>query len=249
MTARPEPVTLQALVAPLAVISVRGSLERLVDHVTRDSRAVGERSVFVAIPGASVDGHTFVDTLDAAAVVVERDVAAKAGTTVIRVPSTKEALALMAAALHGFPGRTLRVVGITGTNGKTTTATVIDGALRHLGVKVGRIGTTGNFVDGEVRPTAFTTPEAPEVQALLAEMRDAGCSVVAMEVTSIGLAQRRVDGIPFAVAVFTNRERWSGATTPPTTRSARRRTPGPTGSRRGVTCGSRTSGWTPTGRR
>lgn len=204
MTARPEPVSLQTLIEHLAVISVRGPLHRLVDHVTRDSRDVGPRSLFVAIPGAKIDGHDFVGALDAGAVIVEREVEAKPGTTVIRVPSSKRALALLAAALHGHPGRTLQIVGITGTNGKTTTATVIDEALRSLGVKVGRIGTTGNFVDGVARPTSFTTPEAPEVQALLAEMRDAGCTVVAMEVTSIGLAQSRVDGIPFAVGVFTN---------------------------------------------
>lgn len=199
-----QPVSLRTLVEHLAVVSVRGTTDRLVDHVTRDSREVGRSSVFVAVPGAKIDGHSFAAEVDAAAVVVERDVIPKAGTTVIQVRSSKAALAEIAAALHGFPSRALQVVGITGTNGKTTTATVIDEALRHLGVKVGRIGTTGNFVDGALRPTRFTTPEAPEVQALLAEMRDAGCTVVAMEVTSIGLHQRRVDGTVFTVAVFTN---------------------------------------------
>jgi UDP-N-acetylmuramoyl-L-alanyl-D-glutamate--2,6-diaminopimelate ligase len=96
------------------------------------------------------------------------------------------------------------VVGVTGTNGKTTVTTLVEGGLRALGWSVGRIGTTGNALDGVPRPTRFTTPEAPELQALLAEMRDEGARAVAMEVSSIGLAQHRVDGIPFAVAVFTN---------------------------------------------
>lgn len=204
MIPRSKPVSLKSLIEDLEVISVRGPLDRMIDHVTRDSRDVGARTLFVAVPGAKVDGHEFIFSVDASAVIVERDVEAKPGVTVIRVPSGKRALALAAAALHGHPARSLRVVGITGTNGKTTTATVIDEALRHLGTRTGRIGTTGNFVNGTVRPTSFTTPEAPEIQALLAEMRDAGCDVVAMEVTSIGLAQHRVDGIPFAVGIFTN---------------------------------------------
>ena len=205
MIPRSEPVSLQALIDRLPVVSIRGPVDRWIDRVTRDSRdGSGARTIFVAVPGAKVDGHAFVGTVDAAAVIVEREVSVRPGTTVIRVPSAKQALAEIAAALHGDPARSLEVVGITGTNGKTTTATVIDEALRHLGVKVGRIGTTGNFVDGVVRPTSFTTPEAPEVQGLLSDMRDARCTVVAMEVTSIGLAQHRVDGIPFTVAVFTN---------------------------------------------
>jgi UDP-N-acetylmuramoyl-L-alanyl-D-glutamate--2,6-diaminopimelate ligase len=123
---------------------------------------------------------------------------------VIHVRSTRQALAWCAAALHRFPGRAMPVVGVTGTNGKTTTTTVIEEALHREGVMVGRIGTTGNAIALSPRPTSFTTPEAPQLQALLAEMREAGCQAVAMEASSVGLAQHRVDGIPFHVAVFTN---------------------------------------------
>jgi UDP-N-acetylmuramoyl-L-alanyl-D-glutamate--2,6-diaminopimelate ligase len=186
------------------VHSVTGSLDRLVHHVTRDSREVGSGSVFAAIVGANVDGHAFVPQLQAAVALVERPVQAQPGTTVIQVRSTRQALAWCASALHHFPGRAMRVIGVTGTNGKTTTTTVIEEALHREGVMVGRIGTTGNAIALSPRPTSFTTPEAPQLQALLAEMREAGCQAVAMEASSVGLAQHRVDGIPFHVGVFTN---------------------------------------------
>jgi UDP-N-acetylmuramoyl-L-alanyl-D-glutamate--2,6-diaminopimelate ligase len=138
-------------------------------------------------------------------VVVERDdVEPRAGVTKIVVPSAKHALAELSAALYDFPGRAMQVVAVTGTNGKTTVTTVVADALGAVGVRAGRIGTTGIAIGGEPRPAAFTTPESPDLQAMLAEMRDAGCTAVAIEASSHGLAQHRVDGIPFAVAVFTN---------------------------------------------
>ncbi len=198
------PMQLAALLQHVDTLEVRGPVDLDVDHVTRDSRQVRHGSVFVAVVGSRVDGHAFVRDVGARVVVVERDVEARPDQTVVRVTDTKVALAGLAAALYGFPGAAMAVIGVTGTNGKTTVTTLIDGALRALGWRTGRIGTTGNALDGELRPTSFTTPEAPELQALLAELRDAGARAVAMEVSSIGLAQHRVDGIPFAVAVFTN---------------------------------------------
>jgi UDP-N-acetylmuramoyl-L-alanyl-D-glutamate--2,6-diaminopimelate ligase len=190
------------LLARLDVVSVSGDVAVDLLRVTRDSREVDAHTVFVAIRGAQVDGHDLAGSVPAPVVVVERPVATRA--VCVQVRDAKLALALLAAALHGDPGRDLAVVGVTGTNGKTTVTTLVDGALRSLGWRTGRIGTTGNAVDGVIRPTAFTTPEAPALQQLLAEMRDEGVRTVAMEVSSIGLAQRRVDGIPFHVAVFTN---------------------------------------------
>lgn len=204
---RVAPVTVGALVARLDAVDVRAdadALARRVDGVTRDSREVGPTTAFVAVTGARVDGHAFAAEVDAAVVVVEREVEVRPGAALVRVRSTKRALAQIAAAVHGDPGHSLAVVGVTGTNGKTTVTTLIEQACIALGVHVGRIGTTGNAIDGVARAAGFTTPEAPELQALLAEMRDEGCRVVAMEASSIGLAQHRVDGIPFAVAVFTN---------------------------------------------
>lgn len=192
------------LLRALRPLAVEGPTDRPVGGVTRDSRTAGKNGVFVAIAGASVDGHALASTLDCAAVVVERDVPVRPGVTRVRVPDTRLALAQAAAAFHDFPARQVRVVGVTGTNGKTTTTTLVEGALRAAGHRAARVGTTGHFVDGVARPTAFTTPEAPELQAFLAELRDVGVGFLVMEVSSIGLAQRRVDGVPFAVAGFTN---------------------------------------------
>ena len=199
------------LLQHVSPLEVQGPVDRTVDRVTRDSREVTPTSVFVAIRGGTVDGHRFAPSADAAAVVVESPGPVRPGVTQVRVASTRRALALLSAALFGHPGRSLRVVGVTGTNGKTTVTTLIEQALVTLGVPVGRIGTTGHSVNGAPLATgadaAFTTPEAPALQALLASMRDDGVTVVAMEVSSIGLAQHRADGIPFAVAVFTNLSR------------------------------------------
>lgn len=195
---------LKLLLGQVEALQVQGRLDPEIDVITRDSRTAGARSIFVAVRGENVDGHRFVPEISAPVVVVERPVAAPEGVTVIQVADTKLALAQLSAALHGFPARSMPVVGITGTNGKTTVATLVDAALGSLGWCTGRIGTTGNWVGGVEHPTRFTTPEAPELQALLAKMRDAGAQAVAMEVSSHGLAQHRVDGIPFAVGVFTN---------------------------------------------
>jgi UDP-N-acetylmuramoyl-L-alanyl-D-glutamate--2,6-diaminopimelate ligase len=196
---------LRTLLSSTPVVRSTGSLDRPVSDVTRDTRALSPGGVFVAIRGGRVDGHDLIgDLAHAAALIVERPVAAPPGVTVIEVPDTRLALATLSAAFRGDPGRAIKVVGVTGTNGKTTTTTLVEQALRGLGRKAGRIGTTGIVVDGRDRPASLTTPEAPDIQAILAEARDAGCEAVAMEVSSIGLDQRRVDAIPYHVAVFTN---------------------------------------------
>ncbi len=193
---------LSVLLPRLAPLAIAGNTDVEISRVTRDSRQVDPHTAFVAIQGAKVDGHALASGMTAGAIVAERPVASDA--TQVIVADSKRALALLAAGLEGDPGGSLQIVGVTGTNGKTTTTTLIEGALRRDGRKVGRIGTTGNAIDGVSLPAGFTTPEAPELQHLLARMRDAGCTAVAMEVSSIGLSQHRVDGIPFALAVFTN---------------------------------------------
>ncbi len=181
-----------------------GSVDRSVRALTQDSRLARPDGVFVAVRGARVDGHDFAGTVDAAAVVMDRDVACRPGVTRIQVPHTQLALGPLASALNGHPSRSLDVVGVTGTNGKTTTTWMIEAICRHAGTPVGVIGTTGNRILGEELPTAYTTPLAETWQALLSRMRSAGCEVVAAEVSSIGLAARRVDGTRFKVAVYTN---------------------------------------------
>jgi len=199
---------LRSLLEHLEVQRVQGDLDRPVSAVTRDTRELGVDGVFVAIRGARVDGHDLVDRAGhAAAIVVQRPVVAPAGPTVVDVADTKRALAGLAAAYHGQPGAAMKVVGVTGTNGKTTVTTLVEEALRRAGVASGRIGTTGTSMGGAWLPSPLTTPEAPQLQATLARMRDAGTSVVAMEVSSVGLAQHRVDGIPFHLGVFTNLSR------------------------------------------
>ena len=186
------------------VVDVQGDVDRSIGAVSRDTRDVGAGDVFVAIEGARVDGHDLVGELTVAAVVVSRPVQARDGVTVVRVRDTKQALAQLAAAREGYPAEQLRMVGVTGTNGKTTITTLVDGALLALGRTAGRIGTAGNALRGVVEPAAFTTPEAPQLHRMLRRWADAGATSVAMEVSSIGLDQRRVDAVPFHVAAFTN---------------------------------------------
>jgi len=179
-----------------------GDADPEIRQVTRDSREVVEDAVFVAIVGANTDGHDFVGGLDCGVAFVERPVDASIPTVV--VPDTKSVLARIASILHGDPGSELKVVGVTGTNGKTTVTTLAEQAFAHLHIPCGRIGTTGHSVGGEALPSRFTTPEAPILQSLLAQMREGGAEVALLEVSSIGLEQRRVDALPFHVGVFTN---------------------------------------------
>ena len=184
-----------------------GPLDRPITAVTQDSRHASAGSVFVAVKGLRVDGHRFVPDVHADAVVVEDAVEAPEGCTVVQVDDTRAALAGLSAELFGHPSREVPVIGITGTNGKTTTTWMLEAIARAAGIQCGVVGTTGNRIDGRELETLFTTPEAPEWQALLREMVDAGCGLVAAEVSSIGLAARRVDATTFAVAVYTNLSR------------------------------------------
>jgi UDP-N-acetylmuramoyl-L-alanyl-D-glutamate--2,6-diaminopimelate ligase len=193
---------------------LRGPADRPIAGLTHDSRAVAQDWVFVALPGLRFDGHDFVPRLaQAAAVVVERDVEVPAGVSVLRVADTRRALAALAAAFHGHPGRRVPVVGVTGTNGKTTATSLAASALEASGLRPGLVGTTGHRVGSSTLDAAaltgvvghhHTTPEAPLLQALLARMVDEGCDAVLMEVSSIGLDAHRADAIPFEVAAFTN---------------------------------------------
>ncbi len=198
-------MTLQDLLRHVDVLgTLGGSTGVEVRSVTRDSRQAGEGAVFVAIAGTRVDGHDFVAGLKCAAVVVEREVQAEEGVVVVRVASTRAALGPLAAAIHGQPSHTVKVVGLTGTNGKTTVTTLIDEALGHLGRVSARIGTTGTFVGGRAVPSELTTPMADDLQRLLATTVDAGALAVSIEVSSIGLHQHRVGGVRIHTAVFTN---------------------------------------------
>ncbi|MDP3487278.1 MAG: Mur ligase family protein, partial [Bacillota bacterium] len=187
------------------VMELRG--DREVTGVTHSSSEVQPGNIFVAIKGARVDGHDFINQAlvqGAAAVVTTRHVDLPAQVAWALVEDTRIALSAIAEAFYGYPSRTLRMVGITGTNGKTTTAFLIRAILREQGLKTGMIGTVQIEVGEEILPVKFTTPEAHDLQALLKRMKDGGIGHAVMEVSSHSLAQHRVDNVEYDTAVFTN---------------------------------------------
>ena len=184
---------------------------RPVSGVTHDSRAVRPGFAFVAVPGFRLDGTVFAAEAarrGASLVVAERSVGAEVpiGVPTVVVPDAREALAALARAVHGDPSAALAVYGVTGTNGKTTTSYVLYAVLAGARgeEKCGLMSTAETIVAGRRRPAVRTTPEAPEVQGTLAEMLEAGVGHVVMEVSSHGVALRRVTGTHFAGALFTN---------------------------------------------
>jgi UDP-N-acetylmuramoyl-L-alanyl-D-glutamate--2,6-diaminopimelate ligase len=179
----------------------------VVSGLAYDSRTVKSGDVFVALRGQHADGATFArQAIDRGAVAIVSEEAAPEGVHVpwAIVADARLALALLAVTFYRDPSREMRVVGITGTNGKTTTAYLVAGIFEAAGVRCGVLGTVAYKIGDELREATRTTPEAPEVQALLREMVDRGCGACAMEVSSHALALRRVDGMSFAAAVFTN---------------------------------------------
>ena len=195
--------TLQEVAAALDVAYV-GPLVAIRD-VHHDSRAVVDGSAFVAVAGATFDGHDFVEdaiTAGAAAVIVERPVNADIAQLV--VPDSRKALAVAASVVHGYPSRRLAVVGVTGTNGKTTVTHMIDAIARSSGIATGVVGTLGARIGDRELRLDRTTPESSDLQRLLADMASAGVRLVAMEVSSHALALHRADAVNFGVVAFTN---------------------------------------------
>ncbi len=200
------------LVENLDGARIVGPADRTVESIVHDSRAARPGSAYVAVPGTRVDGHAFVaEALAAGASTIVIDAAhaalaeaAGAAYTAVIVPETTPALSRLAATFYSNPSAALDVIGITGTNGKTTTAALVAALLDGAGIAAGRIGTLGAEFGGHEWPLANTTPLALELQALLAEMRGLGARAVAMEVSSHALALERVADVRFACAVLTN---------------------------------------------
>jgi UDP-N-acetylmuramyl-tripeptide synthetase len=196
------------LLPHLATARVDGRTDQAIAHVTHDSREARPDGIYVAVRGARVDGRRFTPGLQVAAVICDGPVEVLPGVAVITVPDPRAAMAVVAAALHQQPGRTVPVVGVTGTNGKTTVCWMLEQIGLSSGWRPGVIGTTGHRIGGAALPagplTKFTTPESPILQALLAEMRDQGSQFIAMEASSIGLHARRADQIPFRASLFTS---------------------------------------------
>ena len=189
-------------------VPLRGTWDEDVEisGICYDTREMEPGCLFVALTGYKTDGHKYIDQAleRGAAAVVCQQPPARPGPWLVAEDS-RAALAALSANWFGHPARSLTVVGVTGTNGKTTTTYLLKWVLEHtLGAKVGLIGTNQNLIGDTALPAHRTTPESWEVQHLLREMADAGCTHVVMEVSSHALVLHRVDGIPFAAGIFTN---------------------------------------------
>lgn len=199
----------EQLITALARVELHHWRPLSIRSVVCDSRQVQAGDLFVAIPGVAVDGHDFVPQALAAgavAIVAERLVPELCGIPTAIVPDAREALAFLHAAWNGFPARKLRVIGVTGTDGKTTTTRLITAILRAAGHAVGSIDTVSAEIGGAQLDTGYhtTTPDAPAMQTYLRQMVEAGMEYAVLETTSHGLAQRRVDACEYDVAVVTN---------------------------------------------
>jgi len=205
-----DPVTLTQLLAALhgqvEILEQRGDVDRPVHGITDDSRAVTGGSLFVAVKGERVDGHGFVEQAikaGAGAVVAQTPVPS-GPVPFVRVADSRKALGLLGSRLHGDPSARLKMIGVTGTNGKTTTTYLCKALLEGIGRRVGLIGTVGYQIGQETFPASHTTPGALDLQTLLAKIVEGGLTAVVMEVSSHALALDRTAGCEYDVAVFTN---------------------------------------------
>lgn len=198
---------LKELINDLQPMKVDGNLHRDVLGITYDSRRVTPGMVFVAVRGQNVDGHDYIaSAIDrgAAAVVCEQNGFSSLRATKVKVADSREALARLAAAYYQYPSRKMKVIGVTGTNGKTTVSFLVKRILEVAGQMTGLIGTVRYEVGDRMIPAHRTTPEALETQQMLSQMARAGCSSCVMEVSSHALDQGRVHGVDFDVCIFTN---------------------------------------------
>lgn len=202
-------MTIQNLLKNINYIEIKGSTEGVVTNLTYDSRSATKGSCFFAIEGVNADGHNYISSAvanGATAVVCKRvaqDVETK-NVTYIVVEDTDKAMATMAATFYGNPSKKLKVVGVTGTNGKTTIATLLYDLVRLMGHKAGLISTVVYKIDDEQIASTHTTPDTIRINAMLAKMVDSGCEYCFMECSSHAIVQRRIYGIQFAGALFTN---------------------------------------------
>ena len=199
---------LSELLQTIKPVSIIGSTDKEITGVNIDSRRIEAGHLFVAMKGTQVDGHRFIPKAiesGAAAILCEDLPEEKDGNvTYIQVESTEDAVGKVATLFYNCPSKSLKLVGVTGTNGKTTIATLLYNMFRKMGHKVGLLSTVCNYIDGEAVPADHTTPDAIELNKLLARMVDAGCDYAFMECSSHAIHQKRIGGLTFTGGIFTN---------------------------------------------
>ena len=201
---------LSKILERLEYTCLQGTLDQEIEEVVADSRKAKEGSLFICIRGAVVDGHTFAKSVagqGTKAIIVEEPVEVPEDVTVIQVKDSRYAMALVAAAYYDYPGDKLRVIGITGTKGKTTTTYMVKSILENAGYKVGLIGTIETIIGDTVIPSANTTPESLLVQKYLRQMLDEGCDCAVMEVSSQGLMLHQPQDSPLISVSYQYRTR------------------------------------------
>ena len=199
--------TVSELLEGLEYQIIKGDAAGEVSALVCDTRKITEGCMFVCIRGAAYDSHEHIDEIvqkGAAVIVAERPVETPDGVGLIVTGDTRYAMAVLSAAWYGHPAEKMKIIGITGTKGKTTTTYMVKGILEHAGYRVGLIGTIETVIGEEHIPASHTTPESWEIQEYFSRMVQAGCQVCVMEVSSQGLKMRRTAGIPFEIGIFTN---------------------------------------------
>ncbi|MBR5791124.1 MAG: UDP-N-acetylmuramoyl-L-alanyl-D-glutamate--2,6-diaminopimelate ligase, partial [Phascolarctobacterium sp.] len=196
------------LINEIGQVQVLGDDKKVITDVTADSRVVEKGSLFICLKGATVDGHKFlkmaVEKGAVAALVEDVPEELPAGVTLLVVPDTRKAMEAVVPFFFDYPGKNMRMLGITGTNGKTTTTNIIRTVLRKAGYKVGLIGTINIMIEDEAVEAHNTTPDVVDLQKALFAMKNAGCDYVVMEVSSHALVLNRVAGCEYDCAVLSN---------------------------------------------
>lgn len=199
---------LSEIIKEIEVLEVKGSTSVEINEVDIDSRKAGEGHLFVAVVGTAADGHDYIPgavKAGVSAVICERFLETMPeNVTFARVKNSGDIVGQVASSFYGNPSSKLKLVGVTGTNGKTTTATVLYEMFRKFGYKCGLLSTVVNYVDDRAIKTEHTTPDPITLNSLLAEMVDAGCEYAFMEVSSHSIVQNRIGGLKFAGGIFTN---------------------------------------------
>lgn len=202
-------MNLSSILKKIKVVNVKGELQREITGVNIDSRLVEEGNLFIAVKGTLTDGHKYISNAlnsGATAVLVSNPIPVEIpnGITFIQVDDTEDAVGKIATSFYGDPTSRLKLVGVTGTNGKTTVATVLYNMFRKMGHKCGLLSTVCNYIDNRAIPTDHTTPDAITLNKLLAEMVNEGCEYAFMECSSHSIHQKRIGGLHFTGGIFTN---------------------------------------------